>query len=116
MRYSAIQQEFEQAAGFAPTALQVSDAELLSQLPASANFSDVGTGKTVISTLTSLLREVDVTLVVVPPILIPQWTSGTHFIAYNDWKLARPQDMPPYAQGEAWAIETWWARTPRVKP
>lgn len=75
MKYEAIKPQFEQAAGFAPTALQVSDAELLSQLPASANFSDVGTGKTVISTLTSLLREVDVTLVVVPPILIPQWTT-----------------------------------------
>jgi microcin C transport system substrate-binding protein len=24
--------------------------------------------------------------------------------------LARPADMPPYATGETWAIDTWWAR------
>ncbi len=45
-------------------------------------------------------------------ILIPQWTSGIHFIAYNAWKLDKPKDMPPYAQGEAWAIDTWWSRKP----
>ncbi len=43
-------------------------------------------------------------------ILIPQWTAGTHRIAYNAWRLARPQQMPPYAQGEGWAIDTWWAK------
>jgi microcin C transport system substrate-binding protein len=50
-------------------------------------------------------------------LLIPQWTASTHRMAYNDWRLARPaatppfpQGMPPYAQGETWAIETWWAR------
>ncbi len=50
-------------------------------------------------------------------LLIPQWTASTHRMAYNAWRLARPaataqypQGMPPYAQGETWAIETWWAR------
>ena len=43
-------------------------------------------------------------------ILIPQWTAGTHRIAYNAWRLALPAAMPPYAQGEDWAISTWWAR------
>lgn len=75
MKYSAIKTGFEQAAGFVPTELQVADAEKISQISVSANFSDVGTGKTVVGTLASLLREVDITLVVVPPILIPQWTS-----------------------------------------
>ena len=42
--------------------------------------------------------------------LIPQWTSGVHRMAYNAWRLARPQQVPPYAQGEAWAIDTWWAK------
>ncbi len=42
--------------------------------------------------------------------LIPQWTSNNHRIAYNTWRLARPAQMPPYAQGETWAIETWWAK------
>ena len=44
--------------------------------------------------------------------LIPQWTAGTHRMAYNAWRLARPDTMPPYASGEGWAIDTWWARNP----
>ena len=43
-------------------------------------------------------------------LLIPQWTAGTHRIAYNAWRLARPDNMPPYAAGESWAIDTWWAK------
>ena len=50
-------------------------------------------------------------------LLIPQWTASSHRMAYNARRLARPegtpqnpQGMPPYAQGETWAIETWWAR------
>ncbi len=42
--------------------------------------------------------------------LIPQWTAGTHRIVYNQWRLARPEVLPPYVQGEAWAIDTWWAK------
>ncbi len=42
-------------------------------------------------------------------VLIPQWSAPTHRMAYNAWRLARPADMPPYASGEGWAIETWWA-------
>ena len=43
-------------------------------------------------------------------LLIPQWTAATHRIAYNAWRLARPDNMPPYAAGEGWAIDTWWAK------
>ncbi len=43
-------------------------------------------------------------------LLIPQWTAGTHRIAYNAWRVERPAQMPAYAQGEGWAIDTWWAR------
>ena len=43
-------------------------------------------------------------------LLIPQWTAGTHRIVYNGWRLARPVNMPPYAQGETWAIDTWWKK------
>jgi microcin C transport system substrate-binding protein len=43
-------------------------------------------------------------------LMIPQWTAGTHRIAYNAWRLAKPAEMPPYAQGEGWAIDTWWAK------
>jgi microcin C transport system substrate-binding protein len=43
-------------------------------------------------------------------LMIPQWMAGTHRIAYNAWRLAMPPQMPPYATGEAWAIDTWWAK------
>lgn len=42
--------------------------------------------------------------------LIPQWTAGTHRIAYNAWRLQPMLPMPPYADGEGWAIYTWWAK------
>lgn len=43
--------------------------------------------------------------------LVPQWTSGTHRLAYNARRLEPKLPMPPYAQGEGWAIDTWWAKT-----
>ncbi|MFT7324543.1 MAG: microcin C transport system substrate-binding protein [Rhodoferax sp.] len=43
-------------------------------------------------------------------LLIPQWAAGTHRIVYNNWRIAKPDAMPPYAQGEGWAIDTWWAK------
>ena len=43
-------------------------------------------------------------------LLIPQWSAPTHRMAYNAWRLAAPSAMPPYAQGETWAIDTWWAK------
>lgn len=42
--------------------------------------------------------------------LIPQWYASTHRMAYNAWRLDRPKAMPPYASGEGWAIDTWWAK------
>jgi microcin C transport system substrate-binding protein len=43
-------------------------------------------------------------------LLLPQWAATTHRMVYNSWRLARPAAMPPYAQGEGWAIDTWWAK------
>lgn len=43
-------------------------------------------------------------------VLTPQWSAATHRMAYNTWHLDRPAQMPPYAQGETWAIDTWWAK------
>ncbi len=43
-------------------------------------------------------------------VLVPQWSAATHRIAYNAWRLDKPAQMPPYAQGEGWAIDTWWAK------
>lgn len=46
-------------------------------------------------------------------VLIPQWSATTHRMAFNAWRLSRPEQMPPYASGEVWAIDTWWAREAR---
>ena len=43
-------------------------------------------------------------------VLIPQWSAPTHRLAFNDWRLAQPPSMPPYASGETWAMDTWWAK------
>lgn len=43
-------------------------------------------------------------------VLIPQWSAPTHRIVFNSWRLEQPGAMPPYSQGEGWAIDTWWAR------
>jgi microcin C transport system substrate-binding protein len=43
-------------------------------------------------------------------ILIPQWSASNHRMAYNAWRLAKPDAMPLYSPGESWALETWWAR------
>ena len=48
--------------------------------------------------------------------LLPQWFSGSHRMAYNAWRLERPPVTPPYFRGEAWAIDTWWARAPAGNP
>ncbi len=44
--------------------------------------------------------------------LIPQWSAGTHRMAFNAWRLARPDVVPPYSPGEMWAVETWWSKKP----
>lgn len=43
-------------------------------------------------------------------VLIPQWSSSTHRMVYNAWRLERPQTVPPYLAGEDWAIDTWWSQ------
>jgi microcin C transport system substrate-binding protein len=43
-------------------------------------------------------------------VLIPQWSAPTHRMVFNNWRLDQPVAMPPYAQGESWAIDTWWAK------
>ena len=32
-------------------------------------------------------------------VLIPQWFSGTHRMAYNAWRLQKPAVTPPYFRG-----------------
>ena len=42
--------------------------------------------------------------------LIPQWTLMSHRVAYNAWRLAFKEPMPPYAPLEEWEMSTWWSR------
>ncbi|MDB5892548.1 MAG: transporter substrate-binding protein [Rhodoferax sp.] len=49
-------------------------------------------------------------------VLIPQWTAGTHRMAYNAWRLARPAEVPPYVPGESWPIHVWWSLQAGAKP
>lgn len=41
--------------------------------------------------------------------MLPQWYNPVHWMAYNAWRLHKPDVVPLYFQGESWAIETWWA-------
>ena len=45
-------------------------------------------------------------------VLIPQWTAPTHRMAYNAWRVALPDTVPPYSSGEGWVMDTGWARQP----
>ena len=65
--------DFQTKAGFTLADKQVAGIEELATYPRNANFSEVGTGKTVMSTAVSLMTCKDTTLVLVPPIIIPQW-------------------------------------------
>jgi SNF2 family DNA or RNA helicase len=64
---------FNVKAGFNLTPKQVEAAEYIASFERTANFSEVGTGKTVMSTASSMLANPGTTLVLVPPVLIPQW-------------------------------------------
>jgi len=43
-------------------------------------------------------------------ILLPQWYSGQHNVAYNAKKFERPESLPKYYQVESWMINNWWAK------
>jgi microcin C transport system substrate-binding protein len=43
-------------------------------------------------------------------VLLPQWYSPVHRLAYNAWRLQKPEVVPPYFRGEAWGVQTWWAK------
>jgi microcin C transport system substrate-binding protein len=31
-------------------------------------------------------------------------------MAFNDRRLTRPDVVPPYVDGEGWAMDVWWSR------
>ncbi len=42
--------------------------------------------------------------------LIPQWSLSAHRMAYNAWRLAFKDPMPPYAGAEEWVMFYWWSK------
>jgi microcin C transport system substrate-binding protein len=48
--------------------------------------------------------------------LIPQWSLSAHRMAYNAWRLAFKEPMPPYAPAEEWVMFYWWSRNPGANP
>jgi len=43
-------------------------------------------------------------------LLVPQWSAVRTAWPTTPWRLDKPDTMPPYATGEGWAIDTWWAK------
>ncbi|MDR0478408.1 MAG: hypothetical protein LBH31_01105 [Burkholderiaceae bacterium] len=41
--------------------------------------------------------------------MLPQWYSPIHRVAYNAWRLRKPDITPDYFQPEDWVMQTWWA-------
>lgn len=66
---------FAEKAGFQLSEFQIKDVEQFVRWSASLNTYEVGSGKTVVSTVVSLMRGVQVTLVIMPPILLKSWDT-----------------------------------------
>lgn len=73
--------KFAEKAGFALTPVQVECVEKFVGWPVSLNSSDVGSGKTVISTVVALMRGRSIKIVVVPPVIITQWVKWLHKVS-----------------------------------
>jgi microcin C transport system substrate-binding protein len=42
-------------------------------------------------------------------IMVPQWYSGQHNVAYNPKKIAKPAVTPKYYKADGWLLNMWWA-------
>lgn len=96
---------FEQKAGFSLTPLQKSDAEQFVQWRASLNNYEVGGGKTVVSTVVSLMRTTGLTMVLVPPILITPWVRWLNQVSTNVLRY----EGPPRYRKTVNILEYRWA-------
>ena len=78
---------FTEKCGFQLKDLQIKDIETFVLWKASGNFYEVGGGKTVVSTAVALMRDADLVVVTVPPILTTSWvrwlkTAASSVVAY----------------------------------
>lgn len=100
-RYKTVEEfneayNFAQKAGFTLAPMQVEDIESCVMWRACLNTSEVGCGKTVEATAVSLMRGVDCSIVMLPPILIMPWVRwlkklGEDAIAYQGTPAERKQ-------------------------
>lgn len=74
---------FETKAGFALAPIQVQDVEQFLQWEKSLNTYEVGGGKTVVSTVVSLMADSQITLVIMPPILLAGWEKWLRKVSSN---------------------------------
>lgn len=66
-------EDFQAKAGFTLTPLQLKDAYQFAEWRRSLNTYEVGGGKTVVSTVVSMLNNTELTIIIVPPILLLSW-------------------------------------------
>jgi microcin C transport system substrate-binding protein len=43
-------------------------------------------------------------------LMVPQYTSNSHRIVFNQQRLAYKAPMPAFAEGEDWVLSSWWTR------
>lgn len=72
---------FTEKCGFKLSALQINDAEQFALWDVLGNFYETGGGKTVVSSVVSLMRGHSLTIVTVPPILITPWVRWLNAIS-----------------------------------
>jgi SNF2 family DNA or RNA helicase len=89
MSYAEFRKTFDLKAsvGFDLSPFQIEDVEQFVKWGRCANFYEVGGGKTVVSTIKSLMTNNAHTIVIVPPILIPPWVR---------WLKSLGQDVCQY--------------------
>jgi hypothetical protein len=93
---------FEAKCGFTLAPLQVQDVEQFVQWDVSLNNYEVGGGKTVVSSVVSLMRTTGTTVVIVPPILISPWTKWLTQVSDKVLRYEGPpkwraqQELPNY--------------------
>ena len=95
---------FEAKAGFKLTPLQVIDIEQFGEWRKSLNRYEVGGGKTVVSTVVSLMSNAEATIVIVPPILLLSWQRWLTKVSSN---ILRYQGTPKVRAAFALKDKRW---------
>jgi microcin C transport system substrate-binding protein len=44
-------------------------------------------------------------------LMVPQWYSGQHNVAYNPNRIAKPEKTPTYYRADGWLLNMWWAQS-----